>query len=201
VTCYFKNYYYHYYCHYSFIKLYCDQRRPVRRADNLTTFMYRLASNLGASTSWKLRGSSRPVEGLLYPFYIPSWCGKQELYLFYIYRADQCVELLLLLLILKSCFWEFSSAIHLHSTVQMVDREYSVLNCEMFHVDGINLSIRWPCGLRPKSAAAWLLESRVRIPLKVWMFVSYVCCLLLCVAASATRWSLSQRACVELCVI
>jgi hypothetical protein len=35
-------------------------------ADNLTTFMYRLSSNLGASTSWNPLGLSRPVMGLLY---------------------------------------------------------------------------------------------------------------------------------------
>jgi len=41
-------------------------RRPVRRADNLTTFMCRLSWNLGASTSWNPQGLSRPVMGLLY---------------------------------------------------------------------------------------------------------------------------------------
>jgi hypothetical protein len=38
----------------------------VRRADNLTTFMCRLSTNLGASTSWTPQGLSRPVMGLLY---------------------------------------------------------------------------------------------------------------------------------------
>jgi hypothetical protein len=42
------------------------QRRPVHRADNLTTFMCRLSLNLGASTSWDPQGLSRPVMGLLY---------------------------------------------------------------------------------------------------------------------------------------
>jgi hypothetical protein len=32
----------------------------VRRADNLITFMCRLSSNLGASTSWNTQGLSRP---------------------------------------------------------------------------------------------------------------------------------------------
>jgi len=41
-------------------------RRPVRRADNLTTFMCRLSWNLGASTSWNPQALSRPVMGLLY---------------------------------------------------------------------------------------------------------------------------------------
>jgi len=41
-------------------------KRPVRRADNLTTFMCRLSWNLGASTSWNPQGLSRPVMGLLY---------------------------------------------------------------------------------------------------------------------------------------
>jgi len=39
---------------------------PVRRADNLTTFMCRLSWNLGASTSWNPQSLSRPVMGLLY---------------------------------------------------------------------------------------------------------------------------------------
>jgi hypothetical protein len=40
--------------------------RPVRRADNLTTFMCRLSWNLGASTCWNTYGLSRPVMGLTY---------------------------------------------------------------------------------------------------------------------------------------
>jgi hypothetical protein len=36
----------------------------VRKADP-TTFMYRLSKNLEASTSWKPKGLSRPVMGLL----------------------------------------------------------------------------------------------------------------------------------------
>ena len=43
-------------------------RRPVRRADNLTTFMCRLSWNPGASTSWNPQGLSRPVMGLLYHY-------------------------------------------------------------------------------------------------------------------------------------
>jgi hypothetical protein len=42
------------------------QRWPVRRADNHTTFMCRMSSNLGASTTWNPQGLSRPVMGLLY---------------------------------------------------------------------------------------------------------------------------------------
>jgi hypothetical protein len=38
-------------------------RWPVRRADNLTTFMCRLSRNLGASTSSNPKGLSRPVMG------------------------------------------------------------------------------------------------------------------------------------------
>jgi hypothetical protein len=43
-----------------------DQRRPVRRAKNLTTFMCRVSWNLGASNSWNPQGLWRPVMGLLY---------------------------------------------------------------------------------------------------------------------------------------
>jgi hypothetical protein len=38
----------------------------VRRADYLTTFMCRLSTNLGTSTSWTPQGLSRRVMGLLY---------------------------------------------------------------------------------------------------------------------------------------
>ena len=41
-------------------------RRPVRRADNLSTFMCLLSWNLGTSTSWNPLVLSRPVMGLLY---------------------------------------------------------------------------------------------------------------------------------------
>jgi hypothetical protein len=37
---------------------------------------------------------------------------------------------------------------------------------------------QWPGGLRRESAAAVLLGLRVRITPGVWMFVSYVCCVL-----------------------
>jgi len=37
----------------------------MSRADKLTTFVYRLSWNLGASPSWNHQGLSRPVCGLL----------------------------------------------------------------------------------------------------------------------------------------
>jgi hypothetical protein len=40
-------------------------RLLVHRADNLTTFMYWLSSNLGSSTSWNTVGLARPVMGLI----------------------------------------------------------------------------------------------------------------------------------------
>jgi hypothetical protein len=47
--------------------------RPVRMADNLTTFTSRLSWNLGASTSWNPQGLSRPKMGLVYLYlYITS---------------------------------------------------------------------------------------------------------------------------------
>jgi hypothetical protein len=67
--------------------------------------------------------------------------------------------------------------------------------------EDMRITLNWMCrsllprGLRARSAAAWLLGSRVRIPLRAWMFV---CCvyMLFCpvwVEASATGWSLVQR--------
>jgi hypothetical protein len=53
---------------------------------------------------------------------------------------------------------------------------------------------RWPRGLRRRSAAAWLLGSRVQIQLWAWMFVScvYMLCCPVWVEASATCWPLVQ---------
>ena len=44
-------------------------RRPVRRADNLTTFMCRLSRNSGASTSRNTKSLSKPVAGKLYLYH------------------------------------------------------------------------------------------------------------------------------------
>jgi len=46
--------------------IYWRQRRPVRRADNLTIFMSQLSRKLGASASWNPQGLSRPLQRLLY---------------------------------------------------------------------------------------------------------------------------------------
>jgi hypothetical protein len=46
-------------------------------------------------------------------------------------------------------------------------------------VDQISRS-RWPRGLWRRSAAAWLLGSRDRITLRVWMFIVFICCVVLC---------------------
>ena len=42
------------------------ERRPFRRADNLSTFMYRISRNLGASNSWNPMDLKWSVQGLLY---------------------------------------------------------------------------------------------------------------------------------------
>ena len=60
----------------------------------------------------------------------------------------------------------------------------------------------WPCGLRCRFVAARFLRSRVRIPLRTWMFVSCKCCLLLQVEGFETSWSLvivCATACMWLC--
>jgi hypothetical protein len=46
------------------------ERRPVRKADNLKTFICRLSWNLGALNSWNPLDLSRPVMGLLYLYLI-----------------------------------------------------------------------------------------------------------------------------------
>jgi hypothetical protein len=63
---------------------------------------------------------------------------------------------------------------------------------------------RWPRSLRHTWAVAGLLGSRVRIPLKAWMFVSLCLLCVVQVAASATSWSLVQRSptgcvCLSVC--
>jgi hypothetical protein len=42
----------------------------VRRADNLTTFGFRLTGNLGSLSSWNLEGLSQAVQGLLDLFHL-----------------------------------------------------------------------------------------------------------------------------------
>jgi hypothetical protein len=61
--------------------------------------------------------------------------------------------------------------------------EYTEQNIQtIFHRCVINVfntkggRSRWPCGLRCRTAAGRLQGPRVRIPLRSWMFVSYVCC-------------------------
>jgi hypothetical protein len=49
----------------------CGWRRPVRRADNLTTF---ILESLVASTSWTSMGLSRLVMGQLFRFYLYVRC-------------------------------------------------------------------------------------------------------------------------------
>jgi hypothetical protein len=60
-------------------------------------------------------------------------------------------------------------------------------------------------GIRRRSAVAWLLRSRVRIPFGTWMFVCcvYMLCCPVQVEVSATGWSLVQRSptvCLCMCV-
>jgi hypothetical protein len=49
---------------------YWGSMRPVFKADNFTTFMWRLSWNPGVSTSFKLLGLSRCVRGLLLLLYL-----------------------------------------------------------------------------------------------------------------------------------
>ena len=61
---------------------------------------------------------------------------------------------------------------------------------------------RWPCNLRRSSAPSWLLGSRVRIPLRLWMFIPCVSCRL-CRQRSLWRADHSFREilpCVCVCV-
>jgi hypothetical protein len=50
---------------------------------------------------------------------------------------------------------------------------------------------QWPRGLRRRSAVAWLLGSRVRIPLGTWMFVSCVY-MLSCVGRGPCDWLITR---------
>ena len=62
---------------------------------------------------------------------------------------------------------------------------------------------RWQCCLRRRSEAAWLLQSRVRIPLRSRMFVSYLCCVF-CTHRSLWRTELFPKIrteCMCLCRI
>ena len=76
---------------------------------------------------------------------------------------------------------------------------FSSVSLNKFRYSNLPFRSRWPRCLSCTSTAAWLLVSRVRIPLRVWMFVLFV----LRIAASATSWSLvrtSPTGCVCLIV-
>jgi len=47
------------------------ERRPVRKADNLTTFMCRLSWKLGALTRWNLQALSKACTGITFPLPFP----------------------------------------------------------------------------------------------------------------------------------
>jgi hypothetical protein len=59
---------------------------------------------------------------------------------------------------------------------------------------------QWPRGLRRKSAAAWLLGSRVRIPLRAWMSLVFIRCVVLCRQRPLRRADHSS-VCLIVCVI
>jgi hypothetical protein len=67
-------------------------RRPVRRSDNLTTFICRLSWYLGASTCWNTQGLSRPVQGLLYLFYVTLQIPRIKNVSRVHYRQNCCVS-------------------------------------------------------------------------------------------------------------
>jgi hypothetical protein len=60
---------------------------------------------------------------------------------------------------------------------------------------------RWPRNLRRWSETTWFVGPRVQIPLRAWIFVPCLCCV---VCGFATSWSLVQRShirCVFVCLI
>jgi hypothetical protein len=73
-----------------------------------------------------------------------------------------------------------------------IERECSIAqNSTLLNRAAVVSRSQWPCSLK----AAWLLGSRVRIPLGAWIFVCcvYMLCCPVYVEASATGWSLVQR--------
>jgi hypothetical protein len=69
-----------------------------------------------------------------------------------------------------------------YSTGILVSEHHNCMSCRS----------RWLCCLRRRCEVAWLLRSRVRIPLRSRMFVSYVCCVL-CTQRSLWRAEHSFR--------
>jgi len=93
------------------------ERQPVHRADNLTTFMYRMPWNLGTSTSWYPLGLSRPVQGLLYLYFYISNCYKIHINQYHIsiisyltpfyFRSYTALRLSSITVYLRIFFWNF----------------------------------------------------------------------------------------------
>jgi len=78
------------------------QRRPVRKADNLTTFMCRLSWNLGASASWSPQGLSRPGMGLLF-------ISRTKFYCILIRLQNHKI-------LIWACFTSLKQKLHLNNT-------------------------------------------------------------------------------------
>jgi hypothetical protein len=53
---------------------------------------------------------------------------------------------------------------------------FSSVSLDKFRCSNLPCLSRWPRCISCRSGAAWLLGSRVRIPLKVWLFAASVCC-------------------------
>ena len=91
--------------------------RPVRRADNLATFMCRFYRNSGASTSWNPKGLSRPLAGKPYLYLYVYFC--YPLSFFHQRSVFICVGLLCrgwrlgLMDLLRGCSCRSHSLIHL----------------------------------------------------------------------------------------
>jgi hypothetical protein len=65
----------------------------------------------------------------------------------------------------------------------------SLIRCVLVFTEWFLCRSHWPCGPRRRSATARLLGSRVRIPLRVSMFVSCVCCVGSGLCVELITWS------------
>ena len=107
---------------------------------------------------------------------------------------------IIIVTMLLTCNWPNSSkVIPVHNLSTTRGTCYiHLITLDLIFLIYVQCQSRWSCCLMPKSVAAGLRASWVRIPMRVWIFISYVCCVGsgLCDRLTA-RSEQSHRMCVS----
>jgi hypothetical protein len=158
-------------------KLPGGKKRPVSKADNLCRHLWAECLKMWESQPLVTLRLPRPVQGKLYLFYDKLLMPISR------FRSSS----------INNTLNEIAQQIKLmlRSLISFCENRHIILKFRS-HIDNVNRSL-WPRGLRHEpSSLARTLGSRIRIPIKAWMFVCIysVFVLLYEDRGLATSWSL-----------